>query len=152
MFDVFPDILNILPLACKTIVDKLVNILGSFGAFHTGVLITDTVDVSFHGGRNTAPGFGGGGYSNLWNQFVGFYLAPGNTSGTPYPAPRGLPSSSFKPNPVYRYLGYYQVGVHGGPIVPDGTSTTVPGAITWNYPTISRSKISTLITKSVRRI
>ena len=106
---------------------------GRYFAPRNGWIIS--VSVKFYASAEITQG-GGGGYSNLWNQFVGFYLAPGNTSGTPYPAPRGLPSSSFKPNPVYRYLGYYQVGVHGGPIVPDGTSTTVPGAITWNLPTM----------------
>ena len=106
---------------------------GRYFAPRNGWIIS--VSVKFYASATLTQG-GGGGYINLWNQFVGFYLAPGNTPGTPYPAPRGFPSNLYKPDPVYRYLGYYQVGVHGGPVVPDGTTTTLPGAITWNLPTM----------------
>jgi len=106
---------------------------GRYFAPRNGWIIS--VSVKFYASATLTQG-GGGGYNNHWNQFVGFYLAPGNTPGTPYPAPRGFPSTLWKPDPVYRYLGYYQVGVHGGPVVPDGTTTTLPGAITWNLPTM----------------
>jgi len=106
---------------------------GRYFAPRNGWIIS--ASVKFYASATLTQG-GGGGYINLWNQFVGFYLAPGNTSGTPYPAPRGFPSNLWKPNPVYRYLGYYQIPNPGGGIAADGATTTLPGAITWNLPTM----------------
>jgi len=106
---------------------------GRYFAPRNGWIIS--VSVKFYASAEIRQG-GGGGYINFWNQFVGFYLAPGNTAGVPYPAPRGLPSDLWKPDPVYRYLGYYQIPNPLGGVAPDGITATIPGAITWNLPTM----------------
>lgn len=106
---------------------------GRYFAPRNGWIVS--VSVKFYASVEITQG-GGGGYINLWNQFIGFYLAPGNTAGVPYPSPRGFPSDLWKPDPVYRYLGYYQIPNPSGGVAPDGTTTTMPGAITWNLPTM----------------
>jgi len=106
---------------------------GRYFAPRNGWIVS--VSVKFYASVEITQG-GGGGYINLWNQFIGFYLAPGNTAGVPYPSPRGFPSDLWKPDPVYRYLGYYQIPNPLGGVAPDGTTTTMPGAITWNLPTM----------------
>ena len=105
---------------------------GRYFAPRNGWIIS--ASVKFYSSATLRQG-GGGGYVPIYNPFMGFYLAPGNTTGTPHPSPRGFPNNLFKPFPVYRYLGFYQVSSPPNQIAQPLQSVTIPGYISWNLPT-----------------
>ena len=105
---------------------------GRYFAPRNGWIIS--ASVKFYSSATLRQG-GGGGYVPIYNPFMGFYLAPGNTTGTPHPSPRGFPNDLFKPFPVYRYLGFYQVSSPPNQIAQPLQSVTIPGYISWNLPT-----------------
>lgn len=78
---------------------------------------------------------GGGGYINLFKQFIGFYLGKGTkgVSGNEGPGrPTNLWSSNsayWKPACVQRYLGYYQVSSDS-----PGTTETFPAYLDYTLP------------------
>ncbi len=78
---------------------------------------------------------GGGGYINLFKQFIGFYLGKG-TKGTSNNEGPGRPtnlwssnSAYWKPACVQRYLGYYQVSSDS-----PGTTETFPAYLDYTLP------------------
>ncbi|MHA2083702.1 MAG: hypothetical protein ACXABD_08100 [Candidatus Thorarchaeota archaeon] len=94
-----------------------------------------SVSVKFYASVVIRQGVGGG-YVNVYNQYAGFFLGQGWTSGTPDNAPRGFPNNYHKPQGVFRYLGSYQVQPQTtGGIANGGQTATIPAAITWNLPT-----------------